>query len=158
NEEGKKISKRRDPVAITLYESCGLLPEAILNFEALLGWSPGDGREVMNIDEIIREFSFERIKTAAAQFTLSRKRPPPVAAGGATTDPEVHDQIVEWLSECLVGSKMEWINAEYMKKLSLEELLKRATPFMQKHGYDLAQHSPGWLMSALKLEQERSRT
>src|SRR5439155_23336640 len=73
NEEGKKISKRRDPVAITLYQACGLLPEAVINFEALLGWSPGDGREVMPIEEIIREFSFERIKTAAAQFTLSRK-------------------------------------------------------------------------------------
>jgi glutamyl/glutaminyl-tRNA synthetase len=158
NEEGKKISKRRDPVAITLYQACGLLPEAVINFEALLGWSPGDGREVMPIDEIIREFSFERIKTAAAQFTLSRKRPPPVAAGGATTDPEVEAQIVEWLSECLVGSKLEWINAEYLKKLTPEELLKRATPFLQKHGYDLSHYSPGWLMAVLKLEQERSKT
>jgi glutamyl/glutaminyl-tRNA synthetase/uncharacterized protein with HEPN domain len=158
NEEGKKISKRRDPVAVTLYEACGLLPEAMINFEALLGWSPGDGREIMPLEEIIREFSFERIKSAAAQFTLSRKRPPPVPAGGATTDPEVEAQIVEWLSECLVGSKLEWINAEYLKKLSPEELLKRVTPFLQKHGYDLNSQSKGWLMSVLALEQERSKT
>ena len=144
NEEGKKISKRRDPVAITLYEACGLLPEAMMNFEALLGWSPGDGREVMPLEEIIREFSFERIKSAAAQFTLSRKRPPPLPAGGATTDPGIEAQIVEWLSECLVGSKLEWINAEYLKKLTPEELLKRATPFLQKQGYDLSGQSRGW--------------
>jgi len=158
NEEGKKISKRRDPVAITLYEACGLLPEAMINFEALLGWSPGDGREVMPLEEIIREFSFERVKSASAQFTLSRKRPPPVPAGAATTDAAVEAQIVDWLSECLVGSKLEWINAEYLKKLPLEELLKRATPFMQKQGYNLADHSKGWLMSVLALEQERSKT
>ena len=158
NEEGKKISKRRDPVAITLYQACGILPEALINFEALLGWSPGDGREIMPLEEIIREFSFERIKSAAAQFTLSRKRPPPVPAGGATTDREVEAQIVEWLSECMVGSKLEWINGEYLKKLTRDELLQRATPFLQKKGYDLTQHSKGWLMDVLGLEQERSKT
>ena len=158
NEEGKKISKRRDPVAITLYQACGLLPEAIINFEALLGWSPGDGREVMPLQEIIREFAFDRIKSAAAQFTLSRKRPPPVPAGGATTDPEIESQIVEWMSECLVGSKLEWINGEYMRKLTPDELMERAKPFLQKHGYDLSAHAPGWLKSVLALEQERSKT
>jgi len=158
NEEGKKISKRRDPVAITLYQACGLLPEAFINFEALLGWSPGNEREMMPLDEIIREFSFDRIKTAAAQFTLSRKRPPPVPAGGATTDPEVEAQIVEWLSECLVGSKLEWLNGEYMRTLTADDLLARAKPFLVKCGYDLSQHSPAWLQSVLRLEQERSKT
>jgi glutamyl-tRNA synthetase len=158
NEEGKKISKRRDPVAITLYQACGVLPEAMLNFEALLGWSPGDGREMMSIDEITKEFSFERIKTAAAQFTLSRKTPPPVSAGGATTDPEVEAQIVEWLSQCLIGSKLEWLNGEYLRTLSADELLARATPFLKKQGYDLSAHSPGWIKGVLTMEQERSKT
>jgi len=158
NEEGKKISKRRDPVAITLYQNCGLLPEAFLNFEALLGWSPGEDREIMDLKEIVREFSFERIKSSAAQFTLSRKRPPPVPAGGATTDPGVEAVIVDWLAECMVGSKMEWINGEYMKKLTPDELLARATPFLKKQGYDLSIHSPAWLKSVLQLEQERSKT
>jgi nondiscriminating glutamyl-tRNA synthetase len=158
NEEGKKISKRRDPVAITLYQQCGLLPEAFINFEALLGWSPGDGREMMPLNEVVREFAFDRIKTAAAQFTLTRKRPPPVPAGGATTDPEVEAQIVEWLSECLVGSKLEWLNGEYMRKLTLDDLIARVTPFLNKCGYDLSLHSPAWLKSVLALEQERSKT
>ena len=158
NEEGKKISKRRDPVAITLYQNCGLLPEAFINFEALLGWSPGDGREMMPLSEIVREFSFERIKTASAQFTLSRKSPPPVPAGGATTDPEIEAQIVEWLSKSLVGSKLEWLNGEYMRKLTPDELLQRATPFLVKCGYDLTHISPGWLKSVLGMEQERSKT
>ncbi|MEI6231845.1 MAG: glutamate--tRNA ligase [Planctomycetota bacterium] len=158
NEEGKKISKRRDPVAITLYEACGLLPEAMINFEALLGWSPGNEHEVMPMDEIIREFSFDRIKSASAQFTLNRKTPPPVAAGGATTDPEVEAQIVEWLSECLKGSKLEWINGEYLHKLDSAELVKRVAPSLQKQGYDLTHHSPSWLKNVLLMEQERSKT
>ncbi len=158
NEEGKKISKRRDPVAITLYQSCGLLPEAMINFEALLGWSPGNEREVMPLDEIVREFAFDRIKSAAAQFTLNRKTPPPVPAGGATTDPGVEAQIVEWLSECLKGSKLEWINGEYMRKLDAPELLKRVKPFLEKQGYDLAHRAPGWLRNVLEMEQERSKT
>jgi glutamyl/glutaminyl-tRNA synthetase len=158
NEEGKKISKRRDPVAITLYEACGVLPEAMLNFEALLGWSPGDGREMMSIEETIKEFAFERVKTAAAQFTLSRKTPPPVAAGGATTDPEVEAQIVEWLSQCLIGSKLEWLNGEYLRKLGPDELFARVAPFLKKQNYDLTPHSPGWIKGVLAMEQERSKT
>ena len=158
NEEGKKISKRRDPVAITLYQDCGLLPEAFVNFEALLGWSPGDGREVMPLQEIVREFSFDRIKTASAQFTLARKSPPPIPADGATTDPAFAAQLVEWLSQSLAGSKLEWINAEYLKKLTPEELLKRAMPFLKKRGYDFSDHSPAWITSVLLLEQERSKT
>lgn len=158
NEEQKKISKRRDPVAITLYQGCGLLPEAFVNFEALLGWSPGDDREVMSLEEMIREFSFERIKTSSAQFTLCRKRPPPVPAGGATTDAGLEAVIIDWMSESLVGSKLEWMNGEYMKKLTVDQLYERAKPFLQKQGYDLGHHAPGWLKGVLKLEQERSKT
>ncbi|HLX61679.1 MAG TPA: glutamate--tRNA ligase [Planctomycetota bacterium] len=158
NEEGKKISKRRDPVAITLYQNCGLLPEAMINFEALLGWSPGDGREIMPLEDIVREFAFDRIKSAAAQFTLNRKTPPPVPAGGATTDAGIEAQIVEWLSECLKGSKLEWINGEYMRKLTPDELISRARPFLNKQGYKLDHYSPAWLRSVLAIEQERSKT
>ncbi|MCY3020735.1 MAG: glutamate--tRNA ligase [Planctomycetota bacterium] len=158
NEEGKKISKRRDPVAITLYQNCGLLPEAFVNFEALLGWSPGDEREMMPLQEITKEFSLDRIKASPAQFALKRKRPPPVPAGGATTDPAIEAQIVEWLAECLVGSKLEWLNGEYMKKLSLDELLARVAPFLAKCGYDLSDKAPGWLKAVLALGQERTKT
>ncbi len=158
NEEGKKISKRRDPVAITLYQQCGLLPEAFINFEALLGWSPGNEREVMSLPEITREFSFERIKVSSAQFTLKRKGPMPVEAGGATTDPVAEAKIVEWLSQSLTGSKLEWINGEYMHKLSPAELLERATPFLLKSGYTLSDKTPAWLHAVLALAQERSKT
>jgi glutamyl/glutaminyl-tRNA synthetase len=158
NEEGKKISKRRDPVAITLYQNCGLLPEAFINFVALLGWSPGDDRELMPLPEIIREFSLERVKNSPAQFALKRKRPPPVPAGGATTDPGIEALITEWLAECLVDSKLEWLNGEYLKKLAPDQLLARARPWLEKRGYDLSAKTPEWLKAVLALAQERSKT
>ncbi|MGD0089190.1 MAG: glutamate--tRNA ligase family protein [Planctomycetota bacterium] len=158
NEEGKKISKRRDPVAVTLYQNCGLLPEAFVNFVALLGWSPGDDRELLALPEIIREFSLDRVKNSAAQFALKRRRPPPVPAGGATTDPGIEAQIVEWLAECLVDSKLEWLNGEYLKQLAPAELLNRVTPFLERCGYDLSGKAPDWLAAVLTLQRERAKT
>lgn len=157
NEEKKKISKRRDPVAITLYQGCGLLPEAFLNFEALLGWGPGADRELMTIDEMVRDFSFDRIKTSSAQFTLCRKSPPPVPVGGATTDPGIEQQIVRWMGESLVGSKLEWMNSEYMKKLTPDALLEAARPFLVAEHYDLDK-PVDWLKNVLVTEQSRSKT
>jgi glutamyl/glutaminyl-tRNA synthetase len=158
NEDGKKISKRRDPVAITLYQNCGLLPQALINFIALLGWSPGDDREIMTLEEMARSFSLEGVNAAPAQFTLPRKTPPPVPAGGATTDPGIEALIAAWLSKSMSGSKLEWMNGEYMRRLPLGELLKYAAPFLEKCGYDLSGRSPGWLQEVLRLEAERSKT
>ncbi len=50
----------------------GYLPEALLNFVALLGWSPGENREIMSIDEMIRLFSLERISNASARFDRTK--------------------------------------------------------------------------------------
>jgi len=50
----------------------GYLPEALLNFLALLGWNPGDNREIMPIDEIVRSFSLERVSNANAKFDRSK--------------------------------------------------------------------------------------
>src|SRR5262249_40323727 len=47
---------------------------------------------------------------------------------------------------------------EYMRKLSVDELLSRARSFLAKRGYNLEHHSPSWLHSVLKMEQERSKT
>jgi glutamyl-tRNA synthetase len=50
----------------------GYLPEALLNFVALLGWSPGENREIMSLDEMIRLFSLERISNASARFDRAK--------------------------------------------------------------------------------------
>jgi glutamyl-tRNA synthetase len=150
NEKGEKISKRRDPVAMTLYQGCGLLPEAFLNFLALLGWSPGDNRELMSKEELIRSFGLDRVKQSPAQFALKRKRPLPPEAGD--------DERVRWLSESLPGTKLEWMNGEYMKRLPAAELARRAAPFMKASGYDMEGRPPQWLENVVALGQGRART
>jgi glutamyl-tRNA synthetase len=66
--DGKKLSKRHGATAVGDYAQLGILPEALFNFLALLGWNPGDEREVMETDELVEAFSLERINKKAAVF------------------------------------------------------------------------------------------
>jgi glutamyl/glutaminyl-tRNA synthetase len=54
------------------FRKSGYLPEALLNFLALLGWSPGENKELMSIDEMTRLFSLDRISNAAAKFDRAK--------------------------------------------------------------------------------------
>ena len=63
-----KLSKRHGAESALDYKDKGYLPEAIINFLALLGWSPGDNSEIMNIQEIINKFSIDRILGHPAVF------------------------------------------------------------------------------------------
>jgi glutamyl-tRNA synthetase len=64
----KKLSKRTGNTAVEEFRAQGILPEALYNFLALLGWSPGDDRELMRRDEMIAAFSVDRLGGAAAVF------------------------------------------------------------------------------------------
>jgi glutamyl-tRNA synthetase len=66
--DGKKLSKRHGAMAVGDYEHLGILPEAMLNFLALLGWSPGNDIEVMTIEEMKRLFSTDGLLRKAAVF------------------------------------------------------------------------------------------
>ncbi|MBI4220478.1 MAG: glutamate--tRNA ligase, partial [Chloroflexi bacterium] len=63
-----KLSKRHGATSVTEFRDQGCLPEALFNFLALMGWSPGDDREVMTREEIVEAFSLARIKDSAAIF------------------------------------------------------------------------------------------
>ncbi|MCP3660736.1 MAG: glutamate--tRNA ligase [Bacteroidetes bacterium] len=54
------------------FKESGYLPEAIINFLAMLGWSPGDNRELFTIDQLIKEFSLERINKAGVKFDIKK--------------------------------------------------------------------------------------
>ena len=93
-----KLSKRHGAVAVTDYREKGYLPEAILNYLALLGWSPPDGVELMDRDKMIAQFSLERINKAGAIFDLN---------------------------------KLNFINAQKIKNLSVSQLKNLAHPFFE---------------------------
>ncbi len=67
-----RLSKRHGAVSITAYREQGFLPDALFNFLALLGWSPGGDREVMSREEIIEEFSLDRVKRHNAIFNYDK--------------------------------------------------------------------------------------
>jgi glutamyl-tRNA synthetase len=67
-----KLSKRHGAVAVTAYREQGYLAEAFVNFLALLGWSPGDDREVMTLPELVEAFSLERITGKSAVFDVEK--------------------------------------------------------------------------------------
>jgi glutamyl-tRNA synthetase len=68
NEAHKKLSKRRDRVAVEDYRDAGFLPEAMVNYLGLLGWSPSGDREIVSRDEMVAEFRLEDVKSAPAIF------------------------------------------------------------------------------------------
>ena len=96
--DGSKMSKRRHPeLNLAIYREQGYLPEALLNYLALLGWNPGTSQEIFTFDELVEAFSFERVQHAGARF--------------------------DW-------ERLNWIDGEYIRKLSDDELTDRLRPFL----------------------------
>ena len=97
----KKMSKRHGATAVEQYKKLGYLPEALFNFLALLGWSPEGEEEILSKEEIIAQFSMDRVAKNPAVFDID---------------------------------KLNWINFNYMKKLSSEELYELCLPSLQEAG------------------------
>ena len=68
----KKLSKRQGDVAVEQFRDKGYLPEALINYIALLGWSPKSNQEVLSMEELIREFDFDRISNTGAIFDTKK--------------------------------------------------------------------------------------
>lgn len=67
-----KLSKRHGAVSIGDYQEQGYLPEAVINFMALLGWNPGDDKELFNLKQLIKEFSLEKVQKGGAVFNINK--------------------------------------------------------------------------------------
>jgi glutamyl-tRNA synthetase, bacterial family len=72
NTEGRKMSKRDGDTAVIDYQKKGYLPEAIVNFIALLGWAPSGEKEFYTLDELAEEFSLDRVSKSPAVFDLQK--------------------------------------------------------------------------------------
>lgn len=101
-----KLSKRHGATAVSEFLEKGYLTEALVNFVALLGWSPSDGEEVKTVDEIAADFRIHEVSSSNSIFEYD---------------------------------KLNWMNSQYIKKLSLEELGEKLKPFLAK--YDLSELS-----------------
>ncbi|HUL03219.1 MAG TPA: glutamate--tRNA ligase [Gemmatimonadales bacterium] len=70
--DGKKLSKRHGATAVGDYQHMGILPAAMRNFLALLGWSPGGDREIMTLEDLVSLFSLEGILAKSAIFDMAK--------------------------------------------------------------------------------------
>ncbi len=67
--DGAKLSKRKHPETnLIMFREQGYLPEALLNYLALLGWNPGTSQEIFSFEELVQTFSFDRVQHAGARF------------------------------------------------------------------------------------------
>lgn len=68
----KKLGKRHGAVTWQEFEAMGILPEAITNYLALLGWNPGDDREFFTLEELVNEFSLSKVNNSPAMFSYEK--------------------------------------------------------------------------------------
>jgi len=111
-----KLSKRHGAVSALEYKEMGYLPEALLNFVALIGWNPGNDKEIFTLNELLREFSLERVQKSGGIFNIKKldwinrehiKLLPPE---------EVEKNILEWLPENMRNPKIVSIISERISK------------------------------------------
>ena len=122
-QDNAKLSKRNGEVSIAWYREEGFLPEAICNYLALLGWSPGDDRENISMEELVQLFTVERVNSSPARFDMK---------------------------------KLEAINGDKIRALTLEDFLARALPFLVQAGVIKGEDKEVALVKrALPLIQER---
>ena len=122
-QDNAKLSKRNGEVSIAWYRDKGFLPEAICNYLALLGWSPGDDRENVSMKEICELFTVEKVHSSPARFDMK---------------------------------KLEAINGDKIRALTLEEFLTWSLPFLTKEKVITGTDSEIALVKkALPLIQER---
>jgi glutamyl-tRNA synthetase len=72
NPDKSKLSKRQGDVAVEDYRNKGYLKEALVNFVAFLGWNPGDDREIFSLEQLVQDFSLERVGKSGAVFNIEK--------------------------------------------------------------------------------------
>ncbi len=120
NPDRSKLSKRQGDVAAIDYLNKGYLPEAIINFIALLGFNPRGDQEVYTLQELIDGFQLEKVGASSTMFS--------------------HE-------------KLDWLNRQYLQRLSDEELIARMTPVLQAKG--CTDFSPRFMRAVVSIERER---
>jgi glutamyl-tRNA synthetase len=106
NEQRKKLSKRRDQVAVEYYRDRGFLAEAFRNYLALLGWSPPGNREKVDIETLIREFRLEDVHRSAAFFDVKKLLHLNGEYIRELTTPDFIEAVRPWVAP---SPDMEWV-------------------------------------------------
>lgn len=95
--DGSKLSKRHGATAVSAYQEQGYLPQALVNYLALLSWSPGDEREIFTVPEIVSEFDLEGVSASKAVFDFDKLNWIDRQHIKRLTDGELTDMVVPFL-------------------------------------------------------------
>jgi glutamyl-tRNA synthetase len=138
--DGKRLSKRHGATAVGQYRDDGVLPHALVNFLALLGWSPGDDTEIMAIDELTRRFSLDGINKKGSVFDVEKLEwmngqylhaMPAAELEGLVTDRLV---IAGLATAEELAARQEWLHRLLalikIRSRTLSELVQLARPFL----------------------------
>jgi len=98
-EDGRKLSKRHGAVSVDEFRSAGYLPEALVNFLALLGWAPDGETTIMSTDELVERFSLERVGSSPATFDYAKLDWMNGVYLRALASDEYAGRLLEWLRE-----------------------------------------------------------
>jgi glutamyl/glutaminyl-tRNA synthetase len=112
----KKLGKRDGAKDILDYQKEGYLPEAMLNFLALLGWNPGGEKEIFTVEELIKIFSLDRIQISGAQMNMDKLDWINKEHIKLLPSEEVEKNILEWLPEDMRNKKLVPVIAERISK------------------------------------------
>jgi glutamyl-tRNA synthetase len=116
--DGKRLSKRHGATSVEEFRTAGFIPEALVNYLALLGWSYDDRTELMTREELIERFSLERVGKSAATFDYEKLTHMNGVYLRALSPGEYADRLVAYLRE----QGYEWD----------EELVRKVAPLVQE--------------------------
>jgi glutamyl-tRNA synthetase len=116
--DGRKLSKRHGAITVEDFRAQGYIPEAFVNFLALLGWSYDDRTEIMSREELVERFTLERVGKSAAVFDYDKLRHLNGVYLRALSQDEYAERLVAYLRE----QGYEWD----------EELVRRVAPLVQE--------------------------
>lgn len=127
--DGARLSKRHGATSVEEFKKEGFLPEVMLNYLSLLGWSTSDSQQLFDpahhFQELVQKFELERCQKSPAVFDVE---------------------------------KLKWMNGVYIRKLSAAALFERAIPYIEEAGLlkkPLNAEEKAYLEKALQLEQEK---
>lgn len=98
----KKLSKRNADVAVEDFVKKGYLRDALINYIALVGWSPEGNEEILSHEQLVEQFSFNRVSSSGGVFDTQ---------------------------------KLDWVNSQYLRQMSDEDLAKDIRPYLEEAGF-----------------------
>jgi glutamyl-tRNA synthetase len=111
-----KLSKRHGAVSVLEYRTMGYLPEALLNFVALIGWSPGNDKEIFSLNELAQEFSLQKVQKSGGIFNIEKLNWINKEHIKLLPDEEIEKNILDWLPENMKNPKLVPLILERISK------------------------------------------